>query len=217
MFLSLNDVRDNSAELTKLHWAHDRRLFTRRLGWARLELDEAPWLFVKQSELNRFLSYKLALLSARSRELASPDSIAAIPFDYLVYRTEYDEAWERAWRQTSEILEQTHAFARARNADHYVVSASTPHGVRGREKGITWLTRAYPAMTAYEWDLDRPDRRLGRICRQLGIPLLLLEPRFREESKSSRTPLHWPIDGHWNVEGNRLAGQVIAEFVRQQK
>lgn len=217
VFLSLNDVRNNSEELTRLGLVHDRHVFTQRPGWSHLELEEAPCLFLKQSELNRFLSYKMAQLLARSRELASRGDIESIPFDYLVYRNGYDEAWERAWRRTGQLIAQTQALASALSADYYVVSASTPHGVKGQERGVKWLSRTYPAMTAHEWDLNQPDRRLSQICRGSGIAFVLLEPRFREETNRTGTPMHWRIDGHWNVEGNRFAGQVIAGFIRQQE
>jgi hypothetical protein len=217
VFLGLNDVRNNSAHLSKIQRAHDRQLFQRRPGRTRLRFDEAPWLFVRQSEFNRFLSHRLALLSARAGDLTSRGNLAAIPFDYLIYRTQYDDIWEEGWRETGEILELTRAFAVSLGARYVVISASTPHGVMGKDRGIEMLTRAFPAMAGYEWNLDRTDQYLERICEQHRIPLLLLEPRFREVAERARTPLHWPIDGHWNIEGNRLAGQLIGEFILGQE
>ena len=96
-----------------------------------------------------------------------------------------------------------------------VVSASTPHGVWGSEQGLEMLLKAFPAMASYTWDLEKPDRRLARICRARGIPVLLLEPLFGEAARRTGKRLHWPVDGHWNVEGNRLAGELIADFVRR--
>ena len=74
---------------------------------------------------------------------------------------------------------------------------------------------AYPAMRAYAWDLDRADRLLAEICARRAIPLLRLEPLFRERTRAGAR-LHWPVDGHWNAAGNREAGERIAEFVAAQ-
>ena len=71
----------------------------------------------------------------------------------------------------------------------------------------------YPAMRDMEWDLDQPNARLERFCRQQDIPFLSLEPRFREETIQKGRRLHWKYDGHWNVEGNDLAGRLIADFI----
>ena len=214
LFLGFNDLRDDSAELTRRHWDSDLPLIRRRPRWVRLDFDDAPLLLLEGSELNRFVSFRLAVLHSRLRESALPGR-AAIPYDYFVYSTEYDEAWEEAWDLKSKLLEKTRVFAAGLDASYFVVSASTPHGVWGKKRGLEMLVDSFPHMADQEWDLDRPDRRLARICRERNIPLLLLEPLFREQFRRTSKPLHWPVDGHWNVEGNRLAGEMITDFVRR--
>jgi hypothetical protein len=209
LFLSLNDVRDDSPELSRLHRANDRGIDRRRPGWLRLPLAQAPFLWWPGSELNRFVSLRLARLGAR-QEAASD-----VPFDYQVYRVPEGPAWERAWRAKREVLGRTRDAARALGARYALASASTPQGILGPERGLAVLQAAYPAMRAGTWDLAAPDRRLAALCAEAGIPFLALEPLLRARHRDD-APLHWPYDGHWNARGNRLAAELLAGFVLQQ-
>ena len=75
------------------------------------------------------------------------------------------------------------------------------------------MLRSYPAMVSGSWDLERPGRRIRRLCEERGIPFLALEPGFRELTRRGRA-LHWKLDGHWNAEGNDEAARAIAPFAR---
>ena len=204
LFLSLNDVENNSAELRRASQTRNQ-MMRYRPGWIRLPADEAPLLWLRWSALNRFVSYRLA----STRRDLGPDSI---PVDYFVYATRYDPVWEEAWKRTESLILEKRDAAHRLGAAYGVVSASTPQGVLGPRKGLEVLMRSYPAMREHEWDLDLPDRRLESHCRRNGIPFLALEPLFREETAKGRR-LHWKYDGHWNVEGNDLAAEWIAQFV----
>ncbi|MBU0617290.1 MAG: hypothetical protein KKI02_06220 [Planctomycetes bacterium] len=67
-------------------------------------------------------------------------------------------------------------------------------------------------MKELERDLDKPDRRIRRLCNEDDIPFFAMEPLFRIEPEKGRR-LHFPINGHWNPEGNDLAGRLMAEFL----
>ena len=56
------------------------------------------------------------------------------------------------------------------------------------------------------------DKRIKQLCDENDIPFLALEPLFRIETEKGRR-LHFPINGHWNPEGNDLAGRLMAEFL----
>lgn len=213
LFLSLNDVRDDSDELGRLERENDRNIFRMRPGWTDLPLSEAPWLWFRSSELNRFVSFRLALVEHSGFRLGGGPRGSGIPFDYLVYQQAYDDPWTRAWQEKASDIAKTQAFARRLGALYLVVSASTPQGILGLQEGLALLRREYPAMRRLAWDLDRPDRLLTEICGNLGVPVLLLQPPMRSYARTHRQTLHWPYDGHWNREGNRVAGELMAEFV----
>lgn len=209
LFLPLNDVENNS-ELLKERTQEQQRdpnvMF--RPGWSRRSADTMPLFWFERSVLNQLITYRLAMRANRNRGAMS------IPVDYFVYSAQPDEDWERAWAATEALILETAAEAESLGAQYAVASASTPQGVLGPEAGLAALTESYPAMKALDWDLLAPERRIEAICRRHGIPFLGLAPRFREETKSGRR-LHWPVDGHWNEEGNDLAGEMLAELIRE--
>jgi len=129
---------------------------------------------------------------------------------------DYDRAWGDAWAIKREWVRKTQTLAEDHAARYLMVSASTPQGVLGTAEGLEVLEAAYPAMKEFSWDLDKANHLLGRLCTELSIPLLHLEPIFRERLRETGEALHWQYDGHWTPEGNRLAGDLIAEFILEQ-
>jgi hypothetical protein len=206
LFVPFNDVSDNWPELRAKARAQLSTLMRARPGWLALPADEAPCFYLRASRLNQLISHRLALLSA------SKDK-EHIPLEYSVYSLEPDAIWTDAWAATEDLILRTRDICKDLGAGYVLVSASTPHGVWGAKEGLEQLARVYPAMRDLEWDLDRPNARLAKLCRQHGIPFLSLEPRFREETVEEGRRLHWKYDGHWNVEGNDLAGKLTADFI----
>jgi hypothetical protein len=68
------------------------------------------------------------------------------------------------------------------------------------------------ALTPYDWSLP------GRVIREIGaqvdvrIPLVDLTGYFQCRAEAGEK-LYYPRNTHWNLEGNALAGQVIAAFI----
>ncbi len=205
LFLTLNDVRAGSKALTEIFRQQATRLVSLRMQGGAFPASRAPLFFLPSSRLNQLLSYRLALWG-RGRDESS------VPIDYFVYASELDSNWRGAWAKTEDLLRRTRAEAERMGAGYAIVSASTPHGVLGDEQGLERLFSAYPGMRGRAWDLAGPDRRLARFAESEGIPFLALEPAFRAATQRGRQ-LHWRYDGHWNAEGNDLAGELMAEFI----
>lgn len=204
LFLAWNDVRENEPALQSMHRQQDE-LVAVQLARGSLPGARTPLLLFEASALNRLLSFRLLGWMAR-RDLRT------IPLDYLVYAVPEDPRWRAAWEKTEAVLLETRAVAAGLGARYAIASASTPHGVWGPKAGLERLQDAYPAMRALRWDLDHPDRRLGRFCAEHGIPFRALEPAFREAVRAGGR-YHWRYDGHWNAAGNDLAGQLLAEWL----
>ena len=204
LFMPGNDVMGNSPDLARINKEQLLALRGFRRGWRWFPREAAPLFWIEGSALNQLLSHRLG-----SRRETRENRV--IPVSYLVYAAEYDEVWERAWAETERLILEAREFTRRRGIGYAVVSASSPEGVHGAKEGLRRLERAYPAMREREWDLDKPDRRLAQICSRHGIPLLLLEPAFRDLTAEGRR-LHWRYDGHWNADGNDAAGERIAPF-----
>jgi hypothetical protein len=206
LFLPDNDVIVGSPTLVDER-REQLRALSREPGptMFRIEADDARFFFVRCSELNRWISHRLTLVSMRrTRE--------EIPTDYGVWAREPRAAWEEAWRTIESYYARTRAAAAELGAAYALVSATSPWSVRGAE-GLEQLMSVYPAMRDREWDLEEPERRMARFCAEQGIPFLALLPTFRRETVERGRQLHWRYDGHWNAEGNDLAGQLIAEFI----
>lgn len=57
------------------------------------------------------------------------------------------------------------------------------------------------------FDPDFPDRRIGEMCRQLGI-------RFRAGKADLSLAHYKAFDSHWNTLGHRRVGQILSEIYR---
>ena len=64
-------------------------------------------------------------------------------------------------------------------------------------------------------DLDLPQRHLRGLLKEREIAYLDLLPTFRDRSRTQS--LYWPNDSHWNIEGNRLAGQALANYLGSER
>ena len=206
LFLSFNDISDNSAELSRRATEHRANYQSFRPGRTRLAEKDMPWLLIPQSKLNQLLSYRLAYLYRDK-------TVAGIPPSYYVYALDEDDDWRAAWKATYDLFLQTKQEVEAAGALYRVVAASTPHGVFGAEDGLARLTAEYPGMAELRWDLDQPDSRIEELCRTNGIPFLALEPLSRVETVEKGRELHFPVNGHWNPEGNDFAADKMAEFL----
>ncbi len=60
------------------------------------------------------------------------------------------------------------------------------------------------------YDFDQPQRILSDSLGARGIEVLDLLPAYRRQGPEAR--LHLPRDTHWNVRGNELAAESIAEW-----
>ena len=98
-----------------------------------------------------------------------------------------------------------------------------------RENDVPWMLHVIPAevqvdpivadivfrrlsLDPDDYDLTLPQVRLHALCEGHGIsvldPLPLLESSHRPKAR-----LYVPNDTHWNVEGNRLAGELLGDFI----
>jgi hypothetical protein len=61
------------------------------------------------------------------------------------------------------------------------------------------------------FDLDLPQRRWGEMARSVDFPTLDLLAIFRAHASGKH--LYMSLDGHLSVEGNRIAGEAIAQEI----
>jgi hypothetical protein len=129
-----------------------------------------------------------------------------------IYREPTSKVLQDAWKVTEALLVQMRDEVAARGARFFVVVLST-----GAQVDPDPAARAAFAQGLGVKDLFYPDRRLEKFCHQEGIPILLLAPAFQEYATAHHVYLHGFKDnlggGHWNQNGHRLAGDMIAQWL----
>jgi hypothetical protein len=133
-----------------------------------------------------------------------------------IYREPTDADWNEAWKVTEAILLKMRDEIAKKSAQFYVVVLS--NDVQVNPDVTVWQKQAaYPGVE----DIFYPDHRVEKFCRSHGIPVLLLGPPFQEYASQHQVFLHGFKtmlrndlgSGHWNQNGHRLAGQLIAQWL----
>lgn len=98
-----------------------------------------------------------------------------------------------------------------------------------RQAGVPWILHVIPAevqvdprvrasvlritdLSADAYDFDGPQRHLRAFAEAHGITLLDPLPALRAWH-SPEARLYFPNDTHWNVRGNRMAGEMLGDFI----
>ncbi|MFP5222752.1 MAG: alginate O-acetyltransferase AlgX-related protein [Acidobacteriota bacterium] len=65
------------------------------------------------------------------------------------------------------------------------------------------------------FDRDLPNRLVAQALEAAapGIPVLDLTPVLRQATKAGAC-LYYPMETHWNVEGNKVAGKALADWIK---
>jgi hypothetical protein len=239
-FVTGNDIADNSPALmlwphfpyyryqngelvlhdqhTKERWltfeaAEKRRkkLWSLRLKW--FLKDNSRGFQVLQKSHQRAQSWWTSKLK-RESSAAGPQGPEPGLLD-AVYREPTETVWQEAWKITAAVLLLMRDEVTAQGAKFFVVVLTNGVQVHPdperRKNYAQWLGVQ---------DLLYPDRRLAEFCQEEGIPILLLAPAFQEYATEHQVFLHGfgrsLGTGHWNQNGHRLAGDMLAEWLCQQ-
>lgn len=226
-FTSGNDLRNNSPLLET-----DRLRPFFRLSGGRLELDDSfrddPSYKLKTGRLWRFywaastrsrLLQAISLFKARwNQRRASrqkPDSGAGdgqeAGLDAVIYSEPRSAQWQEAWRLTEALIAAMNKEVEAGGARFFLVSVS--NGIQVHPDAN--LRRQFQEKHGIK-DLFYPEARLQALARREGFDFLPLAPAMSSHAERKKTYLHGFAksglgEGHWNEEGHRLAGELIAD------
>ena len=227
-----NDVRDNSRQLTP----EDNRPFF-LLDGNGLKLDRS---FTEGAQFRQYssrsaMAYRSAsdylrfvqlvqrarqgfsvLRQAGKAKAGAPESakpaIAGLEpgSDLAVFAPPRDTAWEEAWTITDRILARMNAFA-ARNNARFVTMVVTHSTQLNPDSALR--KQAQDALGVD--DLFYMERRLGALAKREDFFLIPLAPELQKRADAEKINFHgfknvrmgW---GHWNEEGHRAAGEIIA-------
>ncbi|HZH32311.1 MAG TPA: SGNH/GDSL hydrolase family protein [Pyrinomonadaceae bacterium] len=132
--------------------------------------------------------------------------------DNLIYREPADANWQEAWRVTENLLRQMRDEVRGRGAQFIVATLSNGVQVHPRpEARAAFLARVGAS------DIFYPDMRLKSLGEREGFPVHTLAPALQQYAEQRQTFLHGFErnlgNGHWNVEGHRAAGELLAQRI----
>ena len=129
-----------------------------------------------------------------------------------VYVEPTDPAWIEAWHITDGLLLLMRDEIRARGAGFLVVT-----GTSGMQVNPDPNARLESMRQLGVKDLFYPDFRIKALGDRDGFAVLNLGPPMQQYAEQDKTFLHGQRDflgyGHWNSDGHRVAGQLIAQKI----
>jgi hypothetical protein len=118
------------------------------------------------------------------------------------------EKVEKGYRVTAAILSQLRDDAESAGIPLFVVVI--PAEFQVYPDRFSRLVRKQ-GLDPEIFDFDLPQKRWVDMARAANLPVLDLLPIFR--SRRAGPYLYMSLDGHLTVEGNRLAGESLAQFL----
>jgi len=132
--------------------------------------------------------------------------------DNLIYRPPQTEAWNDAWHVTEGLIARTRDEVQAGGAKFILVTLSNGPQVVP-DVGLSDQLAKRLGVT----DFFYPDNRIKSFAQQANIPVITLAPELQQYARMNHVFLHGFEhnlgNGHWNVAGNRVAGELIAKKI----
>ncbi|MFT6580861.1 MAG: hypothetical protein ACJAU6_001291 [Alphaproteobacteria bacterium] len=219
-----NDILNNDRDLD----GHkDRVFFTEKNG--ALALDDsntrttrfkvkAVWRNIRNNVTNASRILQL-VREFYYRTKTSRKAAAAPPGDpifdpvgreYQIFREPSDPAWRRAWSTTEALLRAMRDDSQKAGAAFWVATLTAPAQVFPDAQVREAFQSALKVDT-----LDYPDRRIAAFAAAEGIPVVTMLDSMRRQADKTNVFFHgFPNTrlgtGHWNENGHRAAGGILA-------
>ncbi|MEO8499242.1 MAG: hypothetical protein ABI614_29605, partial [Planctomycetota bacterium] len=213
--LPANDIRNNSKTLEP----DQNRPFYRFEG-VRLVLDttflESPlfastWVRLKDQLVSRTRLGALAYRWRHRDSITADQQAGEAGLDSFIYQPPQEESQREAWRITERLIQVIHQEVRQHDA--MLVIATIASGIQVHPDAS--VRQGFGARLGIS-DLDYADRRIEAVADELGCLTITLAEPMRSYAESNGVYLHGFENtelgtGHWNVDGHRVAGEIIAQ------
>lgn len=127
----------------------------------------------------------------------------SMPANDKLYAEPADREWREAWSITEDLIRLVHRETVQHGAAFWIVTMSNDIQVHPEKSGAS--------------DLFYPDRRIQRLGARENIPTIVLAEAMAAYAQREGVFLHGftstPGFGHWNENGHRVAGELIADRV----
>ncbi len=132
--------------------------------------------------------------------------------DNLIYLPPTNAVWNDAWHVTEGLVLRMRDDVTQSGAKFIVVTLSNGPQVLPDPRAREYFMQRFGIT-----DLFYPDNRIKALGEREGISVITLAPELQEYAQRNNVFLHGfgsnIGNGHWNVEGNRVAGQLIAKKI----
>ncbi len=157
--------------------------------------------------------YSLAIMAGLADPPEASDESVPIPLDFEIYRRAHGPEIDKAWLVTDALFERLRQKAQSAGSELLVFHAPIQSTIYSEE----WsrMAKNY-GFSQEEWSAEQASMELERRLRRLGIPSVDPIPSMRERAKELQKDgerLYFRFDGHWNRNGNRLAGELLADYI----
>ncbi|PYS81894.1 MAG: G-D-S-L family lipolytic protein [Acidobacteria bacterium] len=133
----------------------------------------------------------------------------------MIYREPQDDVWRDAWRVTEKLLATMSDEVKSHGAKFFVVTLSNGIQVYPEAAAREAFARRVGAQ-----DLFYAERRFKSLGEREGFTVFNLAPDLQSYADEHRVFLHGfgreLGNGHWNEEGHRVAGEMLAQWLCQQ-
>lgn len=126
-----------------------------------------------------------------------------------LYFTDSPKKWKESWAVTDALIKKIHDEASAHDASFLLFSLS--NDVQLSDATFFPVEAKYPGVSL---DVDFPEKRLSAIADRYDIPYLSALPWMRELAASG-VIVHPKCHGHWSAEASGVAGDKLADFVKE--
>src|SRR5437763_1131755 len=132
--------------------------------------------------------------------------------DNLVYREPSDPVWIEAWQVTEQLIKTMRNEVESKGAVFAVMTLSNPPQVLPASASREAFLQRVGAK-----DIFYPDNRIAQFCRHESIAVETLAPAMQQYAQQNNLMLHGfgkeIGNGHWNVAGHHIAGQLAADEI----
>jgi hypothetical protein len=140
--------------------------------------------------------------------------LAEAPNEWRAWKKTADPELQNAWTLTEAILTRLQRDVVASGSRLMLFYVPSRPAIYADD----WhVTKRKFAMDDSAWSPDQDAVVLGSICKRAAIACVNPAPRFHAEARRLEPQgkrLYFIGDAHWNSDGHRLAGSILADYVR---